>query len=748
MAAVPSRSLLVLGFALALLVTSVPTASCATFAVNITPDVVDANPGDGICETGSGNGLCSLRAAILEANALPGADTVTLPAGTYKITQAIVFFPGDTGQLLEFEIGDDLSIVGAGSGVTLVDGSCDTLDPYTAGARVFHVTPTAVVSISDVTVRNGCSVARGGGIYNEGTLTLTDSVVRDNKTQPFFVGGSGVQSGAGIGNAGTLLVRRTTISGNLTFICEAFACLGGGILNQGVATIEESTISDNSAAFGGGIYSNSMLTVQNSTISGNVAGGFAVYIPGLPPWLLCTSGGYGGGIFGGGTLAYTTVAGNTALTGQNVPTFCGPGGGAGLSGSFTLDSSIVQNGSPAPITDCDGTMTSSGYNIAGDASCAFAGPADLNATDALLGPLATNGGPTMTRRLLAGSPAIDSANGATCPATDQRGVLRPFGAGCDRGAFEDTGLCGNGTVDAGETCDDGNPFGGDCCSATCQLEVVTSPCTDDGDVCTDDFCDGAGSCTHPHNAAPCSDGNPCTMGDLCSGGTCIAGPPVLCGPCHVCDGTLGCTATTGNTCDDGNACTAGDTCADGACTGSGVTCDPCEVCDPIGGCAVPATAGCQAAAHGGARVVLVNSSDDPKDVLIWRWRSSGTVTPADFGNPTGGTGYRLCVVDDGALALSLGIPSGGAWASAANGWKLVDPAFPPEGLLRMRLKATAAGKGTIALRRRRGSIGDPGLPFDLPLTVRLLRSDAPTCWESTASTATRNANGRFRATSD
>jgi CSLREA domain-containing protein len=62
-----------------------PAAAAATFIVNSSVDAVDANPGDGICQTVT-PGQCTLRAAVQEANALAGADMITLPAGIYKFT--------------------------------------------------------------------------------------------------------------------------------------------------------------------------------------------------------------------------------------------------------------------------------------------------------------------------------------------------------------------------------------------------------------------------------------------------------------------------------------------------------------------------------------------------------------------------------------------------------------------------------------------------------------------------------------
>lgn len=83
--------------------------------------------------------------------------------------------------------------------------------------------------------------------------------------------------------------------------------------------------------------------------------------------------------------------------------------------------------------------------------------------------------------------------------------------------------CGNGTLDAGEDCDDDNDIGGDCCSATCQFEASASSCPDDANDCTVDQCDGAGTCLHPNASAGTSctpDGEFCTT-DTCDGaGTC------------------------------------------------------------------------------------------------------------------------------------------------------------------------------------------------------------------------------------
>ena len=87
-------------------------------------------------------------------------------------------------------------------------------------------------------------------------------------------------------------------------------------------------------------------------------------------------------------------------------------------------------GSPAVAV-----LTSLGNNVFTDGSCGAIG-SDQVVVNTGLALLADNGGPTLTHALLAGSPALDAADGVSCPATDQRGVVRPQGDGCDIGAFE------------------------------------------------------------------------------------------------------------------------------------------------------------------------------------------------------------------------------------------------------------------------------------------------------------------------
>jgi cysteine-rich repeat protein len=176
---------------------------------------------------------------------------------------------------------------------------------------------------------------------------------------------------------------------------------------------------------------------------------------------------------------------------------------------------------------------------------------------------------------------------------------------CASGGTVSGTKCGNGVIDPGENCEDGNHLDGDCCSARCTLDPAGTTCTSDGNVCTDDVCNATGTCTHLPNTAACNDNNPCTSGDICAGGSCTPGSPVPAGsPCNddfngctddICSASGLCTHVPNtNPCDDGNPCTNGDVCTGGACLGSaaptGQPCfsdsNPCtdDVCNATGTC--------------------------------------------------------------------------------------------------------------------------------------------------------------------
>jgi len=393
----------------------------ATFTVNTTADTEDANPGDGVCADSSGN--CSLRAAIMEANALPGPDTIVLQSGqTYTLSKDT---DGGGHATDSGADNDDLDITSAitiqGNGATIRRASTPTCNlngtADTGEFRIFEVAGTGNLTLQNVTVRNGCADGSaspdtvGGGILNSGgTVTVTGSTISGNNAQG---------AGGGIRNAGggTVTVTNSTISGNST------SGNGGGIWNGSTLTVTNSTISGNSASSGGGIWNGSTLSVTNSTISGNSASGS------------------GGGIRNaGGTsnLSFVTIASNSASTGGGI----NRGGG-----TVNIKNSIVGNNTASTGPNCSGGVTATGANFATDTvtSCGATnftyvpstGPGGLN-----LGALQVNApGTTATHALQAGSAAIDAVmvctdlSGASVT-TDQRGSSRITEGLCDAGAYE------------------------------------------------------------------------------------------------------------------------------------------------------------------------------------------------------------------------------------------------------------------------------------------------------------------------
>lgn len=424
------------GSTLLLALSASPAGAAATWTVDTLADGA-ATASD--CTTPVA-GSCSLRDALAAAAA---GDSIrfapslfTGGAGTITLTD---------GQLID----DGVDIVGPGANLLTVDAA--------GGSRVFQITPQAAGSIiSGVTITGGSDVGGGILVTSLNTLTVRDAVVTGNHAGTFAGGiyaanlvvtGSTVSNntstyiGGGMIATTQLTVSNSTISGN------SATQFGGGIAIVGVGTVSvlivDSTISGNTSVAGGGIggyFDTGTVTIANSTFTGNTVSGQGGAIglsgPNLDISMSTITGNTasgtdpfysGGGIsisVGGGlptvTLDGTVVAGNLAGTGGT--------------------SDIVVGGDISETGTVNATHSLLGSGVSPNVTLAGAG---LLRNDApLLGPLADNGGPTLTMLPQAGSPLLD-AGPATIPLFpanefDQRGpgFLRISGRMSDIGAVE------------------------------------------------------------------------------------------------------------------------------------------------------------------------------------------------------------------------------------------------------------------------------------------------------------------------
>jgi hypothetical protein len=411
----------------------------STFMVNELSDTHAVNLISGVDSTGH----TSLRSAVEAADHLGGDQTIQFDPGVFAAPQTITLT--NFGLTLKA----DITIQGPAAGVTISGDHAHRVFVVDAGTQAnltgLTLSDGKIADYGGGILNNGaltlnnCTVSRnfasgaeycyGGGIYNNGTLTITNSVIADNAAYtytyyyyiddpsdpPFLL--SYVEGDAGgIFNNGSVTLTDSTISGNIaaingggvfnnvhgtanltnssvignTFIgAPAGAwenngsdpqCNGGGIFNDGAASVTSSTISGNSAFSGGGIYSGGALMVADSIIAGNNS------------WR-------GGGIFNAATatLIDSIISGNTATQ----------SGGGVLSGSYATtvlnrcnlsDNSAAGGGAigcpyyycPVTITDCTisgNKATDSGGGIFGN------GPNEVTLQDSTIsGNTAVQGG--------------------------------------------------------------------------------------------------------------------------------------------------------------------------------------------------------------------------------------------------------------------------------------------------------------------------------------------------------------------
>lgn len=295
------------------------------------------------------------------------------------------------------------------------------------------------ITLTNSTVSDNIGGSSGGIFNNGGQLTLLSSTVSRNSATSDDSG-----NGGGIGyccsSTGTVTLTNSTVSDN------SATRRGGGIrAYDGTITIENSTISNNHSDWiGGGIQISvdATLTITNSTISGNSANerGGGIESFGGPVTITNstlsgnTAGTTGGGIYNSAplTLTHVTFSGNSASQGSSLYVVNNTVAATQIANTLIATSSAVGN-----CVDGLNLITDAGYNLSSDGTCNLTSGSSTNPN---LGPLAENGGPTQTHALLAGSLAIDripiGINGCDSGATDQRGVARPQGLGCDSGAYE------------------------------------------------------------------------------------------------------------------------------------------------------------------------------------------------------------------------------------------------------------------------------------------------------------------------
>jgi len=349
-----------------------------------------------VVTTNADSGAGSLRGAILEA-----CVDATI---TFDMTQVVSPITLSSGELV---IDKNLTIQGPTTAALSIGGNLNS--------RVFHVNSGMTASISSLTVNNG-RAAFGGGVYNEGTLTITNSTINGNASANganaggASNGGNG-GNGGGLYNSGTLNVINSTISGNN-------AGNGGDATGTGLG---------GNGGNGGGIYNAGTLLLINDSISENRAGRNGLNTNGDETNIDVGTPGEGGGLF---TATTTAILRNTIIAG-NLSTFYShnhvPPGGVGQQdndsdGGGTVDSSSAFNLIGA-IDGLSGITPGDNGNQAGVAGTPL---------NPLFGPLTNNGGPTATYLPAEFSPAIDmGSNGLALDqnnaalTTDQRGTGFP-----------------------------------------------------------------------------------------------------------------------------------------------------------------------------------------------------------------------------------------------------------------------------------------------------------------------------------
>ena len=366
---------------------------------------------------GSLRAAVTTHAALIDMTAL-ACSKITLSTGAIIVDHEVfdVAFKGPTAHALTIDANHNGRVlVHNGEGLLTLDHLTLTNGAYVGnygGGCVYAFGSVTMqnATVSDCTLSIANYAAKGGGLYVRHDLTLNDSVLSGNQTV-----GVTKALGGGAYVVGNLVVDRSTIRDNSSFTNHN-AASAGGLYVRGTARLYGATISGNLSEFAGGIMIRSSSAFSNSTVSGNGAVNVT------------------GGIFSLGSLELdnSTVTLNTQ---SNLEFGAGIYANAGIlaHSSIIANNTSTANGLARDLY-CRKCVANGSKNLIASSGSAL--PGDTIVADPLLGPLADNGGPTLTHRLLSGSPALDAGSNIRNFAFDQRGRARGVGLAPDIGAYE------------------------------------------------------------------------------------------------------------------------------------------------------------------------------------------------------------------------------------------------------------------------------------------------------------------------
>ncbi len=356
-------------------------------------------------------GILTVTASTFSDNGLNGngetsggvilndGGSVTVRSSTFN--NNIITGNVGTGGAIAVENGD----------ATIMDSSFSSNRALNGGAIYLGTGGSAVIQTSTFSANLG---GYGGAIESNGiTLTVASTLFAGNRAEIGDGGAIWLYNGTGNSIRDSQFVNNHTVTSG-----GALSCLAGGLsVNSTTFAFNQAINNVQPANHGGAIFSTCTIGLTNSTLNGNQAedGGGGFYQTGTRA----------------ATLTYVTVSDNGASFGAGIYN------DGSTTGTLTISKSIVAYNA---IGNCDGPITSDGYNFTNDMSCGtFTQTGDVqNATIPLL-PLDSYGGPTDTRPSAPGSPTLEHIPAAQCGIlVDQRGVTRPQSGKCDSGAVEGT----------------------------------------------------------------------------------------------------------------------------------------------------------------------------------------------------------------------------------------------------------------------------------------------------------------------